>query len=142
MKNTSERLDFIRRKKGLSFNALADLIGGISGDAIRKAVGRNNIKPYYISTISDKLRVNEKWLLTGEGDMLASKEIKSDLKERIEILEDTVRLQDKKIEALRKFKDSQGDLLIGVEFYKNEVLELKELIHRKIGLRLDGSQKG
>ncbi len=72
MKTIGERVDFVRKEQGLSYQALADIIGGISGDGVRKAISRNTVKGYYINIISDKLGINKNWLLNGEGDLKSS----------------------------------------------------------------------
>ncbi|AUC15452.1 hypothetical protein BTO06_09995 [Tenacibaculum sp. SZ-18] len=74
MNTVGERLEFLRKQKGKSYQALADLIGGISGDAIRKAIQRNNVKDFYVNIISDKLRINKEWLISGQGEMNLSYE--------------------------------------------------------------------
>ncbi len=64
-----ERIDYIRKKKGLSFKQLADLIGGISGDGLRKAIDRGSSKDlFYISRIATATGFREEWITTGEGD--------------------------------------------------------------------------
>ncbi len=64
-----DRIEYIRRQKGLTYRQLAEIIGSISGDAVRKAIQKNNLKDYYINIISEKLRINKDWLLKGEGDI-------------------------------------------------------------------------
>ncbi len=64
-----ERIDYIRKKKGLSFKQLADLIGGISGDGLRKAIDRGSSKDlFYISRIATATGFREEWITTGEGE--------------------------------------------------------------------------
>lgn len=69
MDTIGERLDFARKQKGKSYAALAEHIGGISGDAIRKAIKRDTVKDYYINTLSEYLRINKEWILTGKGEI-------------------------------------------------------------------------
>lgn len=69
MNSLEERFEHLRSEMNVSYQNLADLVGGISGDAIRKAVQRGSLKGKYIQVISDKLGINRTWLESGEGVM-------------------------------------------------------------------------
>lgn len=69
MTTKGQRIEHIKNQKGLSYNQLASLIGNVSGDAIRKAIQRDNLKEYYINILSDKLGINKNWIETGEGEI-------------------------------------------------------------------------
>lgn len=69
MDTIGKRVDYVRKENGLSYEQLAALVGGIKGDAIRKAISRNTLKPMYINLISDKLGVSRQWIETGEGEI-------------------------------------------------------------------------
>lgn len=72
MDSLEDRFKHLQSEKGLSYKDLAQIIGGISGDAIRKAVQRNNLKGKYLQTISDNLGISRSWLETGVGVMNAT----------------------------------------------------------------------
>lgn len=69
MKTLKERIDYIRKKAGLSYNELAKLVGGISGDGLRKAIARGSAKDeYYAKKIAEKTDYSENWVIYGEGE--------------------------------------------------------------------------
>ncbi|WP_024772957.1 helix-turn-helix domain-containing protein [Aquimarina macrocephali] len=68
MDTKGERIEFVRKKRGLSYPKMANLIGTIKGDALRKAIKSDSVKEYYITLISNKLNINEEWILTGNGE--------------------------------------------------------------------------
>ncbi len=71
MDTLRDRVDYIRKMKGLSFKQLADLLGGISGDGLRKAIDRGSSKDiFYAKQIAEKTGFNSKWLIEGEGNMM------------------------------------------------------------------------
>jgi transcriptional regulator with XRE-family HTH domain len=72
MQSIGERIDYVKNQKGLSYSKLAELIGDITGDAVRKGIQRNNLKAVYINILADKLRINKEWLNTGKGSVFAS----------------------------------------------------------------------
>ena len=69
MNTITDRIEHIRVQNGLSYQGLADLVGNIKGDAIRKAIVRGKIKDHYVNIISEKLGVNKEWILSGKGDI-------------------------------------------------------------------------
>jgi len=71
MSTIGNRLEYVRKQKGLTYSQLADYVG-ITGDAIRIAIKRDKVKDYYVNVFSEKLEINREWLLTGEGDVLGS----------------------------------------------------------------------
>ena len=71
MKTIGERLEYVRREKGLSNQSMADLLeSDITGDAIRKGIRRDKVRTVYVRILSDKLGINRDWLETGEGEMV------------------------------------------------------------------------
>jgi transcriptional regulator with XRE-family HTH domain len=85
MQTIGERIEHIKKQKGLSYRQLAEIIGDVTGDAIRKAINRNNVKEFYINKISDKLRINKEWILTGNGEMSNSTNINKEGENQIYI---------------------------------------------------------
>ncbi len=65
MKTIGERVDFLRKKSNLSFSALADIVGGITGDGMRKSIVRNSVSIIQISAICDKLGWDRNYILNG-----------------------------------------------------------------------------
>lgn len=74
MNTKKERIDFIIKKKGLSYNQLSKLIGSIiSGDGLRKAIVRSSKKDeYYLELIAKHTGFNLEWILNGEGNARAN----------------------------------------------------------------------
>ncbi len=68
METIGQRLDYVRIQHGMSWKELADLIGNISGDAIRKAVQKEKIKEVYLNKVSDELGISSDWLKKNIGD--------------------------------------------------------------------------
>lgn len=70
MSSKKERLDFLRKKKGLTY---AELIGDtsiVTPDNLRVTVSRENDKiDYYLSLIAEKHNISEQWLINGIGSM-------------------------------------------------------------------------
>jgi hypothetical protein len=67
MNTIAERVDYSRKQIGLSYKALGELFG-ITWDAVRKTIERNNIKPIYINTFSDKYKIPKEWIEKGIGE--------------------------------------------------------------------------
>jgi transcriptional regulator with XRE-family HTH domain len=74
METIGNRLEYVRRQKGLTYGQLADYVG-ITGDAIRIAVKRDKVKDYYVNVFSEQLGINRNWLISGEGDMVGNSPI-------------------------------------------------------------------
>ncbi len=132
MDTIGERLDYIRKEKGKSYQALADLVGDISGDAIRKAIKRNNIKDYYINVLSEKLGINKKWLKTGEGNIYNNETQKYDLLtiEESNILDKLVTTNE---EGLLKHK-------LFSTWFKLKLAEKENQIHREYKLARENNK--
>lgn len=64
-----DRLRQINSRFGTSFDKLAEMIGSISGDGLRKAVKRGSVKEVYLRAIASELKISKSWLLSGQGDM-------------------------------------------------------------------------
>ena len=73
MNTCAERFDHARKQLGLSYREVGELFD-ITSDAVNKSIKRDSIKPIYINTFSDKYKVSKHWLLTGEGEMMISKD--------------------------------------------------------------------
>lgn len=85
MNTKKERLDKVRKLRGLSYSQLIDDENIVTPDALRVTVGRNNDKlDYYLSLIAKKNNISEQWLIEGIGEMEISNEKKT---QRIEISE-------------------------------------------------------
>lgn len=74
METIGQRVEYVRKQKGLTYGQLADFVG-ITGDAIRIAVKRDKVKDFYVNVFSEQLQINRDWLITGEGDMISSSPI-------------------------------------------------------------------
>lgn len=72
MDDISKRLSFARKNLGLTYKDLGEMVG-ITESGMRLSIKRNNIKEYYINIISDKTGINKDWLVSGEGEMMKSK---------------------------------------------------------------------
>lgn len=68
METIADRMDWVRRQKGKSFNDLALLIGGTNANALGTAFRRNTIKDYFVHEICEKLGVNKNWVVSGKGN--------------------------------------------------------------------------
>ena len=68
---SGDRLDKARDILGLSLEALAKQVG-VTGDAIGKAIKRNNIKTFYLNTFQEKFGISRKYIETGEGEIILS----------------------------------------------------------------------
>lgn len=67
MNTIGGRFDYARKQVGLSYKKLGELFG-ITGDAVRKSIERDNIKPNYINTFSDKYGIPKDWIEKAEGE--------------------------------------------------------------------------
>lgn len=70
MKTKKERLDYLRKIRGLKY---ADLIGNesiVTADNLRVTIARENDKlDFYLRLIANKHNISEQWLIDGVGDM-------------------------------------------------------------------------
>jgi len=70
METKKQRLDYVRKIKGLKYS---DLIGNdriVTPDNLRVTVSRENDKiDYYLSLIAKKHNISEQWLIEGIGEM-------------------------------------------------------------------------
>ncbi|WP_062060141.1 hypothetical protein [Aquimarina longa] len=97
MNTQRERIEFVRKKRGLSYPKMAKLIGAVKGDALRKAIKADSVKEYYITLISNKLNVNEDWILTGNGEWENVDGSSVDLNERMYLEKNGVKIYLKEI---------------------------------------------
>lgn len=97
MDTIGERIEFVRKKRGLSYPKMAMLIGTVKGDALRKAIKSDSVKEYYVTLISNKLNVNEDWILTGDGEWENVDGISVDLNERMYLEKNGVKIYIKEI---------------------------------------------
>jgi len=67
METIGERIDFLRKRSNLSYSALSEIVGGITGDGMRKSIVRNSVSLIQINTICDKLGWDRNFILNG-GD--------------------------------------------------------------------------
>lgn len=70
MNTIKDRIEYIRKIEGLSYNDLANLIGGITGDGLRKAIARGSQKDqFYANRVASKLGYNVQWAVEGKGEV-------------------------------------------------------------------------
>lgn len=72
MDTIGKRLEYVKKQKGFTFSQLGEIVG-ITGESIRIAINRDNIKEYYLNLFSEKLEIDREWLLTGAGDWQGKK---------------------------------------------------------------------
>jgi phage repressor protein C with HTH and peptisase S24 domain len=65
METIGERIDLLRRKSNLSYSALADVVGGITGDGMRKSITRDSVSLLHINTMCEKLGWDRNYILNG-----------------------------------------------------------------------------
>lgn len=83
MNTVSERIEYLKKNKGLTYSDLAKELG-ISGDAVRIALKRNSLKEYYINIISEKFGISKDWIINGEGSMENTSGVLSKITEQTE----------------------------------------------------------
>ena len=96
-KEIAERLEYLRKQKGLSYKDLGDIINR-TGDTVRKAIERGSIKEVHLNTFSYSLGINKNWLLTGEGEMEA------------DVSSDNVSKTSNEIKNTHYYKNKYGDI--------------------------------
>ncbi|WP_412464252.1 S24 family peptidase [Flavobacterium mekongense] len=65
MNTIGERIEYLRKKSGKSYNALALLIGSIKADGMRKAILDNYISEYQYTILAEKLGWDLNWIKNG-----------------------------------------------------------------------------
>lgn len=110
MKTIGERVNFLRKNNGLTYNDLA-LKLRISGDGIRKAIVNNYIKPNHIKILCEEFNWDKTWVLTGDNSkaveniMLEPGFNRSDLKSYIDL-----RVKFEVQNAIKDLSDKQKEL--------------------------------
>lgn len=70
MKTKKQRLDHLRKVKGLNYSTLIGDDAIVTADNLRVTASRENDKlDYYLRLIAKKHNISEHWLLDGEGEM-------------------------------------------------------------------------
>ncbi|MDW5288707.1 hypothetical protein [Formosa sp. PL04] len=79
MNTIGERVEFLRKHEGLSYNDLARNLESITADGIRKAIVNDRVKAYHINMLHDKLGWDCSFILTGEYSEKKDKEVDKSL---------------------------------------------------------------
>ncbi len=111
MDTLRDRIDYIRKDCGLSYKNLAELVGGISGDGLRKAINRGSKKDeFYAKQIAIKTGYNQNWVLEGLGEKkpITMKEIPTE-DSRLFLVKDGTRVH---IDEIVDFMEGDYDFLI------------------------------
>lgn len=69
MDSLGERLTYARKNKGYTQDALAETIGVSRGVIFNLEKNKTEPQMIVINAISQSLKINKNWLLTGEGEM-------------------------------------------------------------------------
>ena len=142
MDTLKNRIDYIRKNCGLSYKNLAELVDGISGDGLRKAIQRGSQKDeYYAKQIALKTGYNESWVLKGIGEMKlsATKETLPSEDSRLYLVKDGVKIHiDEMVDFMEgnytyllekalKYKFFMGDKtnILMYKFFKEHGIEVK-----------------
>ena len=111
MDKLRDRIDYIRKDSGLSYKELAELIGGISGDGLRKAIIRASSKDeYYAKRIAEEIGYSKEWVIEGKGEMKNNDLRKTNFEDpRLYFLKDGVKIY---IDEIVDFMEEDFDYLI------------------------------
>lgn len=82
----AERLDIVRKQKGLTYNDLSILIENSNANALGTAFRRNTIKTAYVFKLIEKLNLNDNWVFNGEGDCFRKIEKTTNIEDDYETL--------------------------------------------------------
>jgi len=74
MQDLHERIEYVRKQLGKTYLGLGEVVG-IKEAAMRTAIKKKNIKPYYVNVLCEKLGLSKEWLETGVGYYLDKKNI-------------------------------------------------------------------
>ncbi|WP_409368768.1 helix-turn-helix domain-containing protein [Lysinibacillus sp. 38-6] len=75
MDSLGERLTYARKNKGYTQDALAETIGVSRGVIFNLEKNKTEPQMIVINAISQCLKINKNWLLTGEGEMSDTDEV-------------------------------------------------------------------
>ncbi len=142
MDTLRDRIDYIRKKRGLSFKQLADMIGGISGDGLRKAIDRGSAKDvFYAERIAVETGFSEEWVTEGVGDKIIDISVNQEImdnpnlyfeKEGVKIhIDEIVDFMEERYKVLlkesNKYKFFMGDKANALmyKFFKEHGIEVK-----------------
>lgn len=117
METIGERLNYARKELGKTFDDIASLIDS-TGNGIRIAIKRNNVKDIYLDILCEKLNISKDWLKYGTGEMLLPNNEKL-VKEYLSSVEiGMVKENDYKDEIIILLKEKIENLKIEMELLK------------------------
>lgn len=105
----NERLKEIRKALGMTQQEFADHLNVSKNNIVHYELARRNPSASFISLLCTKCGVNEKWILTGEGDMRVPR---TDASIAAEIADKYVHINSRtKNEILKLISDMDEDVL-------------------------------